>query len=331
MPPKQLIPVRTSERVCFKTCRQKWKWAYEDRLKPVRERPALRFGTLVHGALREFYKPGKKRGPHPAKTFERLYRAELVAGKPELTMREAGERTEAIDALELGTTMLHGYVDEYGADDRYEVIAPEQSFQLDIMSPRNGAYLFTYVSQIDAVVRDCVTQRLGYLEHKTSDDLQPFGAPLTLDEQAGAYWTFGTMWLQATGVLPEGEDLDFMVFNFLRKALPDSRPRDAEGRALNQNGTVSKRQPLPLFRRELVMRGDEERREVFRRALNEFTEMKMVRQGRLAVYKNPGRHCLWCEFRDMCEVHETGSDWRAIRDQLFTTWDPYEDHEGELV
>jgi hypothetical protein len=28
----------------------------------------------------------------------------------------------------------------------------------------------------------------------------------------------------------------------------------------------------------------------------------------------------------MCEINEIGSDWKAMRDTMYTTWDPYEDH-----
>lgn len=59
----------------------------------------------------------------------------------------------------------------------------------------------------------------------------------------------------------------------------------------------------------------------------EAREMRLCRSGKLGVYKNPDRHCGYCEYRDMCEIHESGGDWEAIRDQLFTTWNPYEDHQ----
>lgn len=327
--PKEIL-VRTSERTTFKECRQKWWWGYEERWSTNRERPALRFGSLIHEALEVYYKPGKRRGKHPARAFEDIYRAEIEAGHPTLWMKGDENSDNRVEALDLGVAMLEGYVATYGKDERYEVVQPEQNFQLDIMHPKTGKYLFTYVSTMDAVIRDLQTGKLGLFEHKTSANLEPFGAPLVLDEQASAYWTFGTLWLQATGKLKEGEDLDFMLYNFLRKTMPDTRPKDKDGYALNQNGSISKRQPPPLFKREQVMRGANERVEVYRRALNEFREMRMVREGKLAVYKNPGRHCGYCPFRDVCEVHETGSDYQTILDNLFTKWDPYEDHTVEL-
>lgn len=327
MPEERVVLVRTSERTSFKTCRQQWEWGYNQRWSAKRDKPALRFGTLVHAALAAYYKPGRRRGPHPAKTLAKIYREQIEAGMPPLYMKGDETSDTKVEADEFGVAILNHYVDVYGKDDRYEIIRPEQSFQLDVFHPRTGRYLFTYVSQMDAVMLDRHTGKKGLFEHKTSSTTEPFGAPLTLDEQASAYWTFGTMWLKATGQIAEDDDLDFMLYNFIRKAMPDPRPKNAEGQRLNKDGTVSKKQPPPFFRREQVMRGHEERVEVFRRALNEFREMQMVREGKLAVYKNPGKHCGYCQFKDPCEVHEVGSDYQAILDNLFSKWNPYEEHD----
>jgi hypothetical protein len=49
------------------------------------------------------------------------------------------------------------------------------------------------------------------------------------------------------------------------------------------------------------------------------------------VYKNPGPqfkpNCSFCQFRDMCELHETGNDWESFKHHAFGTWTPYEAHE----
>ena len=74
---RKVIPapplLRTSERSSLKTCEAQWHWGYVDRIKPRREAPALEFGTLVHRALELYYRQGKKRGPHPTRTFKRVY------------------------------------------------------------------------------------------------------------------------------------------------------------------------------------------------------------------------------------------------------------------
>jgi hypothetical protein len=320
--------VRTSERTSFKRCRWQWKWGYKEQINPNTPNRHLRFGLLVHEAFAKFYKPGIKRGPHPAKTF-----AVLVAEDEErygpLIMRDSDDYDKQIKGLDLGIAMLKGYVETYGKDDRYEVISPEMPFSLDVHDSR-GRYLFTYVGTMDGVVRDRQTKRIGLLEHKTGRSLT-LPAPLALDEQAGSYWAYAPDYLAAKGILEPGEELDFILYNFLKKSMPDDRPRNEEGLCLNMNGTVSKRQPQPLFRRELVYRSPTDRANLMRRAREEAREIRKARNGQLALYKNPGEHCNWCAFKDMCEVHESGNDWRAIRDAMFTPWRPYEVHDLEVT
>src|SRR5688500_1392505 len=103
--------VRTSERSTFKSCRQRWQWAYVDCLVPRRKSKALVLGSYVHEALALRYKPGLKRGPQPAKTFQRMLHAAY----------EADELSEELyeELNELGMAMLVAYVAEYGTDDRY--------------------------------------------------------------------------------------------------------------------------------------------------------------------------------------------------------------------
>jgi hypothetical protein len=59
-------------------------------------------------------------------------------------------------------------------------------------------------------------------------------------------------------------------------------------------------------------------------------EMSLVRQRKLGVYKSPGMHCNWCQFRDVCELHEMGEDWEDVLNIEFKKWQPYSDHELHL-
>lgn len=318
--------LRTSERTSFKKCRMQWKWGYKDRLSANTPNRHLRLGLLAHEALAKFYKPGVKRGPHPAKTFAKLADADIEEHGP-MIFKDSEDPDKRMEGKELGLAMLNGYIDLYGKDERYEVISPEMPFELDVHDGE-GEYMFTYVGTMDGCIKDRVTGKIGLIEHKTGARLT-IPAPLALDEQAGSYWAYAPDFLTSLGVLEEGEELDFILYNFLRKALPDARPKDAEGYCLNMDGTRSKRQPNPLYRREQVFRSAHDRATLMRRAMQEAKEIRKARAGKLAIYKNPGDHCNWCAFRDMCEVHETGSDWRAIRDATFTKWDPYEVHDAE--
>lgn len=319
--------VRTSELSSFRECRQQWWWGYVDQYKSTKPAPALQFGTLIHNTLELFYKPGKKRGGHPVKLWRKVF---SESGVDDWQMfPESRAYPEGVTASQFGEILLRAYWEQYGKDDQFEVISPEMTFQIDLYDD-DGEYICTYTGTVDAVIRDLHTGHIGLFEHKTGATLEPFGAPLIMDEQAGAYWTMGAMFLAHEGHIDDPDDLDFVLYNRLRKGLPDQRPKDEEGRALNKDGSISKNQPVPLFKREYTWRTAEDRLSFYERAVQIAKEIRMVKEGELDVYKTPGKHCGFCQFRDMCEVHETRSDWEAVAAGTMTTWDPYEDHRDNL-
>lgn len=321
------IIVRTSERSCFKNCRQQWWWAYVEELVPIGIKPALGFGDLVHQALAVYYIPGIKRGVHPAKAFEGLYK-EFVKEHGVLFMKITDDEP-AEDAYDLGMEMLTNYVEKWGEDDRYKVIQPEQPIKVKIHTHADGRgrkVQVYYVCIMDAVIYDRQLRQYGLFEHKTTGTMRKFGAPLELDEQAGSYWTFGYEWMKREQRFTK--DFDFILYNFLRKAHKDLRPVNEDGHSLNKDGSVSKRQPNPLFWREPQYRSEGDRETMQERVMQEVEEMQMARTGRLSIYKNPSDHCYWCAYKDMCEVHETKSDWQAMRDSLFVKGNSYAQYEN---
>lgn len=334
---EQPIFLRNSERKAFLTCRQMWKWSYVDCLETKEVRPALDFGGLVHEALAHYYIPGRRRGHKPWLSFEKLLRIfEEEHGR--LKMKSEDEKVSAMD---LGTEMLRNYVAHWD-DSHMNVIVPEMPFQVGAQK-MDGSPLFirdrsgrrhrlVHVGTADLVYEDMARRQIGVLETKTAAAIDT--GHLGKDDQASSYWSLVPAFLQARGILKPGQDIAFIEYNFLRKALKDQRPQNAEGHYLNKNGTVSKTQPAPLFHRERVWRGDRDRLAFLRRINEVAQEMSLVRQGKLPVYKNPSsaypdQHCRGCAFRDMCELHEIGSDWKAYRNQVMGKWDPYEAHREE--
>lgn len=325
-PSSDAILVRTSERQSFLTCRQQWYWSWVELLRsPGQPSTALYFGDLVHQALAAYYIPGVKRGPKPAGTFEELYRIGVAVDQiwdPDLEGK--------VDLLEMGINMLERYVEYWlEADKEYEVIASEQNFSVPI-----GTILgrrVWYVGTVDGVWRHRPSSKIRFAEHKTTAAISRDA--LALNEQVGAYWTFAPRWLRLKGILKRGEKLDGIVYNWLRKAVrPDDGQWDEQGRRLNKDGSISKRQPPKYFDRELTFRGDFEAERVKERVKHQVFDMLMARQDpEHNVYKNPGPqfkpNCSFCQFRDMCELHETGNDWKAFRTHAFENWQPYDAHE----
>lgn len=240
------VILRTSERRSFKRCQAQWWWAYRDGLKPRgAESTPLWFGTGVHLALAEWYLPGTKRGPHPSETFLKFAGDAVTAIK---TSDATEERVaEYVDGKELGVAMLDGYVKQYGTDPQWDFISAEQTFSLKVPWPkaeenRQGIWeldpetgdveLVEYDGTFDGVYRDLGTGHLELLETKTAKGIST--SHLSLDDQAGSYWAVATYTLRKQGLIKPTERLRGIRYNFLKKALPDVRPRDAEGYATNK-------------------------------------------------------------------------------------------------
>ena len=238
------IIVRTSERRDFLRCQMRWWWGWREGLRAIGpEATALWFGTMVHMALADWYRPGLERGPHPAETFEKL------AGDEQFYIKQFnkyGDGAEAIveellvDARALGIAMLTGYVDLYGKDEHMFVIQPEQTFQILVPHPlpkrRNrkardplGYYAGTY----DLVYRNLIDEWIWLEEHKTARAVILDHLPL--DPQAGGYWLVAGQQLRRDGLIGPKERLRGIEYNFLRKSLPDTtRPMNSEGHYTNK-------------------------------------------------------------------------------------------------
>lgn len=345
---KPIPMVRTSERTSYKGCMWAWNQGYNHRLKPNQEAPALRFGTLVHAALEVRYPPGIKRGPKPAETFEKLFVEELKEAERSWGFRDSDG--EWADAGELGVNMLEHYVEVYGRDEEWKVIASEMTFQVPVYGVQDeetglwlpaeedegdlATHLFNYVGTMDGVWESRMDGNLWVNDYKTTSgnpEKEAMGK-LVLDEQGTAYWTWGVDYMMEKGLLKPRHRMSGMLYTFLRKGKKDPRPVNAEGQCLNQDGSVSKKQPQPYFHREPVYRDREQCDRARARAIHEFTEMQLRRQGKLPIYKSPGlsfphQQCKGCAFFDLCELDEIGEDYTDLQKAAFREWDPYAAHE----
>jgi hypothetical protein len=329
MSERPVLLVRNSERQSFLTCRQQWHWGWVERWKPDETDVKLQFGDLIHQSLATYYKPGRKRGPHPAKTFERLVEKQLDEWGTKIWSDGEYE-----DLATLGIGMLNAYVPfannhpQY-PDVEYEVIASEHTFQVPVGIVRG--YRVIVVGTIDGVWRHIPTKRIRFVEHKTATAITKDMLPM--DDQIGTYWTFGPRYLRKLGILTDDQNLDGILYNWLRKAI--KKPEDdydGAGRKLNADGSISKRQPPPFFDRALTFRGKAEARAVRRRVRCEARDMILARERPdLHIYKNPGMqfmpNCKFCPFRDPCELHETGNDYQSMFEIAYKRWEPYAEHE----
>lgn len=330
MAKKQITYIRNSEVQDYKKCRMLWHWAYRKTRKPLATAPQLACGTLWHKVMELWYLPGTDRGAkHPRDLIKKANNLCVKAGEYEDGLLHApvtGSKNEEVPIVDLVEEMANVYFHEYEYDEHLEVIVPETTFQVDVHD-KSGKYVGTAVGQIDLTVYDHELNQFGFYEHKTGASLDPFGAPEHLDDQSGMYWTYGPIYLEHVGLIESADDITFLRFNRVMKFIDsDDRPEDKHGRKLNKDGTVSKRQPPERVRRSVVYRTVDQRRVLDTRFQKIAKEMQLAREGKLPIYKHPDRHCLWCSFKDACDVHEMGEDYGHVIELTTRKWDPYEDH-----
>lgn len=359
--------IRTSERRDYKRCPQRWAWAWRQGLKPKIEKPgALWFGTGMHLVLQHRYQyRGKKRGTKPLQVWR-----DYVGDTEAVIFGEnfGEDKTDFYNAGDLGEEMIGNYLDLYGKDERWFMLSAEQTFELPIPDPRKahkGEMLALYNGTFDTVALDEEgDDSLWLWDHKTAKTIQT--SHLQLDDQAGSYWAVAGDVLRQLGLIEPGMKLDGILYNFLRKAKADDRPKDADGYYRNKPqkahyiealksvyfgpkpidklslkdleelalttdltvlGDVSKQQPSPLFLRYPVWRTSSERKTQIRRIQGEALNMDAHRRKLLPIVKNPTKDCSWdCDFFNLCQLHEQGDDWREFKRASFKQVDPYADH-----
>lgn len=344
--------VRTSERGTFKRCPQKWWWGAVEGLAPKEPSKALWFGHGWHYVMADFYRPGKKR----SKDWLDVWRNFCDSPHPEDGYLPADEMgPEFAELRSLGESMLVEYMKEYDGDPTWDVIQTEMSGH--VMIPTwDGEDKFQYNFTFDGVYRDTKTKKIRLMEHKTAKAISI--AHLSLDDQAGSYWAVAPTILRHLGVLSAKQSIQGVMYNFVKKGLPDSRPVGPDGYARNKPskaqylealgvepkgmtvekleamaqqkgvvvlGDISKNQPTPMFIRHFVIRTPRERRTMVERMKAEHAGMEAMRSGALPVYKTPTRDCNWdCPFFTMCEVHEAGGDVAGFAKQVFRRRDAHE-------
>lgn len=101
---------------------------------------------------------------------------------------------------------------------------------------------------------------------------------------------------------------------------------EANRRELTVMGDVSKQQPKPLFWRVDVDRNRHNRAQQLVRIADDAEQISMARAGIMAPTKNPGKHCSWCDFKELCDVDENGGDTKQYIKDVFRVQDKYADH-----
>lgn len=355
--------LRTSERTSYKRCPWQWYQSFERGLTPVNPKQDARwFGTGIHLCKAEWYIPGRKRGRDMHDTWDEYakdsYATAMVSG-----MIDDEFEKQHVDANVLAHAMIDGHLALYGNDDNWEVISAEQRFSVLIPDPRpehKGKPVCRYIGTIDLIVRELDTGEVWLDDTKTASRI--YTHHLTLLEQPTAYVAVGTHTLREQGLIGEDERVRGIIFDFMRKGLPDNRPVNADGLRCNKPlkkhfidslghypcfnekwtiaqmeqfaennqvtvyGDPSKDQGAPLFLREKIEKTPKECSRQIRRIGEEALHMQAIRNGDLPILKTPQDNCNWCDFFELCELDESGGDTEYFEEGAFTRHDPYGDH-----
>lgn len=317
--------IRHSERVDFKRCPKKWFWRWRMGLVPLAKTfGALDLGTWVHAALEGWYSQPDREGLSLVAWLESVTTAAIldatVRGAPEFVTDKAEELAA------LGEAMLTAYQKRYGNDPGVNVIAAEIPLEFPITI--NGELLAIHKLKPDLVYVD-ENGDVWLMEHKTAAQIRLEHLPI--DDQARPYVAMAEPALRKAGLIGKGQRFKGVMYNFIRKALSDERPTNAQGQALNKNGSVSARQPTPTLVRHPVTLSRAARAIALRRLQVEAsiitghtTSLREKKLDPAYIPKTPHSSCpKLCPFFTMCVVEEQGGDIQEMQRTMYVRRDPY--------
>lgn len=320
---RQVRQLRRGEVADFKRCPKMWYWRWRKGYVPkAKQFGALELGSWVHLALADWYSSGRKGN------LSAIFYTHAMNSITNAIEEKAPDYVieQSYELLALGQEMMAAYQNFYGEDAGIDVIEAEIPLEFSISV--DGAIIAIHKLKPDLVFRD----RRGYvwlMEHKTAKSIRT--EHLAIDNQARPYGVMAEPALRKLGLIRRSEQFAGILYNFLRKGLPDMRPVDDKGRSLNQNGTVSKKQPAPMFVRKPIRMTNKAKLITLGRiqqdAVTLSTATKGLHNGEIKpinIPKTPHYSCpKMCPFFAMCVAEEEGTDIRLMERALYIRRDPY--------
>jgi hypothetical protein len=320
--------IRSGERMDYKRCVKKWYWAWRRGLVPRNKTfGPLDLGTWMHSALAEWYGKGTWRNDTLVVWFtffanEAIHEAEQNKA-PDYIIEKAEELAE------LGKLMAERYEKHYGNDSDTYVLDAEIPLEFSIPHPDDPSQIMAiHKLKPDLVFADREKQEIWLMEHKTAKQVQL--EHLVIDDQARPYGAMAERALRKLGIIQRWK-FKGILYNFLRKAMPDERPRNSKGQYLNQDGRVSKKQTPPYFVRKPITLTRAAKRITLGRLQ---AEAKVITNVTLmlrkephlaaALPKTPHKSCpKTCQFFTMCVAEEEGGNIKDMERMMFMRRDPY--------
>lgn len=254
------ITISYSELECGRTCPHKHELAYKQRWYPPREPRPLEIGKLWHSTLEAHYRQLQ---------IGRDLRAARAAARKVWT--DSGS-TEAA-TIEF---MYSQYVDHYGRDEEWKILAVEHAAQVPLPWSGHGPRFILKV-KIDVVARTLGPRpKIWIWDHKSHSNL-PTESELDLHDQFALYEA-------AMRIL--GKDIFGCLYSTTRYFVPKSGVWDDPERYM---------QRVPLYRTP------EELDRIVEEALDDLNTIYSYPPERAPRHPVP-KTCKWCHFKDPCIV-----------------------------
>jgi hypothetical protein len=188
--------VSNSEIECYRQCPKKHFYNYKEGWLPPEPSVPLARGILWHNVMEAHYRE--------------LWRCQQESHRPQAEVLykvvapwlydEQGNQNET---QELIAWMYAGYVQHWGVDTRWKIVAVEHAAEFWLPTDRGGRSQFKVRMKLDLVVMDR-EERLWLVDHKSGKDL-PTDKMLELDPQFGLYtWGLRQMGKNVFGQIHSG-------------------------------------------------------------------------------------------------------------------------------
>lgn len=303
------VIITHSEIDAFRRCQLMWMLAYKDKWRiPEGEREdghALTKGSLYHDVMEIHYTGlkhiqdgvwGQEQGlDHIARNVAALLWPQ--------------DGTEQSELQSLVWWMYQGYVERYGNDPQWEILAVEVKFQARLRTRDGKPTKYLLKGKLDLVIRDRKTGKIWIVDHKSGANL-PDQMELDIADQFGLY-----AWLLREAGIP--------VIGAIHSANRTTRNQGDRPENQDENGeplkASTKKQTLEQrMRRTLLNRGDKELDSIAADALavavNAYPEAAGLNP--LPIYSAPKPSmggCNWCDFLD---AHLAARKGRSLQQAL---------------
>jgi len=267
--------VSYSEMDTFRQCPHKWDLSYQQRWRPPETSRALAVGSLWHAVLEQHYLAiMAKQAGEDAPAVGREGEKQIST----LLHDESGEQSEEQVLVEW---MYAGYLDQYGLDPEWTILAVEWAGEFWLPTPRGTRSRLRLKMRLDLIVRD-PNGNIWVVDHKSGRDL-PRARMLEMDDQFGLYtWGLHQLGKRALGAIYS---------------------------AARTQRNKTKEQPLDeRFSRTGLYRTDNELATIAREAYRTFRRAYTIKPGEAERAPDSDR-CSWrCPYTEACLAGRKGVD-----------------------